>query len=201
MHRWVSAFFLVSIALAVAALIMGRREGIAAAPSATPEGSGVVLALDSSGVALSVSPLTLSPAPSGGPIQAFTGDLPALPKENPGAGATLVDGTQPPPLSKAAPAQVRFGAILINYRGAEQADAQTRTREQALELAKKLGESAQTDFIEAGKRGDIFLGDAGTIPQGFLEPAPQHVLFNLEPGAVGGPVDSPRGFYVFKRLE
>ncbi len=202
MHRWVSAFFLVSIAAAVAALVLGRGDAVNAVKpaSAAPEGAAV-LALDASGVALPVSPLSLTGAPSVAPMQAFTGDLPALPKENPGAGATLLDGTPPEPLAKTAPAQVRFGAILVNYRGAEQADTQTRTREQALEIAKKLAESAQTDFIEAGKRGDVFLGDAGVIPQGFLEPAPQHILFNLEPGAVGGPVDSPRGFYVFKRLE
>lgn len=201
MHRWVSAFFLVSIAVAVAALVLGRDAGRKPSSAATPEGSGVVLALDASGVAVPVAPLSLPSGATAEPMAAFTGDLPALPKENPGAGATLLDGTQPEPLPKTAPATVRFGAILVTYRGAEQADTQTRTREAALDQAKKLAEAAQTDFVEAGKRGDVFLGDAGVIPQGFLEPAPQHVLFGLEVGGVGGPVDSPRGFYVFKRLE
>jgi hypothetical protein len=36
---------------------------------------------------------------------------------------------------------------------------------------------------------------------GILEPAPEYVLFTLGVGAVGGPVDTPRGYWIVKRLE
>jgi len=39
------------------------------------------------------------------------------------------------------------------------------------------------------------------MPRGILEPGPEFVLFNLRVGEVSDPVDSPRGYYVFKRTE
>ena len=43
--------------------------------------------------------------------------------------------------------------------------------------------------------------DIGHIKLGVLEPAPEYVLFTLAVDAVGGPVDTPRGFWIVKRLE
>jgi hypothetical protein len=197
MHRWIPALFFLALVGAVGVVLTvepakGRSPQISA-PSAEP-----ILAIDSRAPAAvgTLQPLPAVPIPSG-PIA----ELPPLPKENPGAGATFLDGSTPEPLPKSAPSAVRFGVMLVSYRGAEQADQQPRTREQALSLAKKLAEDARADFIEAGKRADVFMPDAGILQQGVLEPAPQALLFGSEVGAVSGPVDSPRGFYVFKRLE
>jgi parvulin-like peptidyl-prolyl isomerase len=197
MHRWVSALFLLCVTGAIAVLVLSRPPAVRPAPSVAPTSGGPVLAVDTAMV-VSSAVLALS-APNLESATPFTGELPALPKENVGAGATLLDGSVPPPLSKSAPAQVRFGAILVSYKGAEQAEPQARARDRALELAKSLAQEA--DFASAGRRGDVFVPDAGVIQPGFMEPAPQHVLFSLGVGEVGGPVDSPRGFYVFKRLE
>jgi hypothetical protein len=197
MHRWIPALFFLALTGAVIVLfsVEPAKARAPQAPSAAPAGEPI-LALDSKAPAVVATLEAPPPAPSG-PL----GELPALPKENPGAGATFLDGSTPEPLPKSAPSTVRFAVMLVTYRGAEQADQQPRTREQALTLAKKLAEEAKTDFLEAGKRADVLVPDAGTLQQGVLEPAPQALLFGSEVGSVSGPVDSPRGFYVFKRLE
>ena len=43
--------------------------------------------------------------------------------------------------------------------------------------------------------------DLGRVKQGILEPAPEYVLFTMPVNAVGGPVETPRGFWIVKRLE
>jgi parvulin-like peptidyl-prolyl isomerase len=43
--------------------------------------------------------------------------------------------------------------------------------------------------------------DAGRIPRGVLEPAAEYALFTLSPGAVSDPVETPRGFWIVKRIE
>ena len=69
------------------------------------------------------------------------------------------------------------------------------------ELADKLAKEAKEDFAAAAKQADVGLDNAGEMRRGVLEPGPEYTLFNLAVGDVGGPVDSPRGFYVFKRIE
>ena len=41
----------------------------------------------------------------------------------------------------------------------------------------------------------------GKISRGFLEPAPEFVLFSLAKDGVSDPVDTPRGFWIVKRNE
>ena len=43
--------------------------------------------------------------------------------------------------------------------------------------------------------------DVGRVKLGVLEPAPEYVLFTLGIDGVGGPVDTPRGYWIVKRLE
>jgi len=105
------------------------------------------------------------------------------------------------PLSASAPRQVTFGVALVTYRGAQGAGPVTRTRDDALALAEKIFDDAKRDFATAIKKADIGLENAGLMPRGVLEPGPEQALFGLAVGDVSKPVDSPRGYYVFKRID
>jgi hypothetical protein len=101
-----------------------------------------------------------------------------------------------------APKLVRFGVILVQYRGAQGAGQGARSRDEAAALARTLAEAAKTDFKAQVVKGDPgSLDDAGRIPRGVLEPGAELVLFTLEKGAVSEPLDTPRGFWIVKRLE
>ncbi len=118
------------------------------------------------------------------------------------AGATLIDGAPAPPLAADAPKSVVFGVILVQYKGAQAAPANARSHEAALELAKQLAADAKTDFKAALAKGDKgSLENAGRMPRGMLEPAPEYVLFSLPKDGVSEPVDTPRGFWIVRRIE
>lgn len=118
------------------------------------------------------------------------------------AGVTLLSGEAPPSLPADAPKKVRFGVVLVQYRGAQGAPPTARTKEAALALAKELAELAKTDFKAAVGKGDKgSTDDLGYIPRGVLEPAPEYELFSLPKGGVSGPVDTPRGFWITRRIE
>ena len=119
-----------------------------------------------------------------------------------GAGYVMSDGSQVPPLPAEAPRHVRFGVVLVTYAGAEDAPPHARSRKDALELAAQLAALAKTDFHAAVRRGDEGSGDdVGGMRQGVLEPAPEFVLFSLPVGGVSDPVDTPRGYWIAKRIE
>ncbi|HEY1956770.1 MAG TPA: peptidylprolyl isomerase [Polyangiaceae bacterium] len=130
------------------------------------------------------------------------GDLaPRAPRDG-GPGFTMPDGHPPPPLPENAPAAVRFGVVLVSYAGAEDAPHGARSKKDALELAEKLAAQAKTDFHAAVRRGDDgSLDDVGSMRRGFVEPAPEYVLFTLPVGGVSDPIDTPRGFWIVKRIE
>ncbi|WP_437677630.1 peptidyl-prolyl cis-trans isomerase [Sorangium sp. So ce131] len=118
------------------------------------------------------------------------------------AGVTLLSGEAPPGLPAEAPKRVRFGVVLVQYRGAQGAPPTARSRDAALGLAKELAELAKTDFKAAIDKGDKgSTDDLGYIPRGVLEPAPEYELFSLPKGGVSGPVDTPRGFWIARRIE
>ncbi|HXX70558.1 MAG TPA: peptidylprolyl isomerase [Polyangiaceae bacterium] len=123
-----------------------------------------------------------------------------------GPGSLLPDGTPVPPLPLNAPRQLRFGVVLVSYVGAQPGAngerPSTRTRAEARDLAAKLAATAQHDFRAAVQQGDAgSADDIGTVKVGVLEPAPEYVLFTLPVDGVGGPVDTPRGYWIVKRLE
>ncbi len=118
------------------------------------------------------------------------------------AGTTLINGEVPPPLTGDTPKTVTFGVILVEYRGAQGAKPNTRTRDEALELAKQLAADAKQDFKAAVAKGDPGSKEnLGKISRGFLEPAPEYTLFSLAKDAVSDPVETPRGFWIIKRIE
>ncbi|WP_433933356.1 peptidyl-prolyl cis-trans isomerase [Sorangium cellulosum] len=131
-------------------------------------------------------------APASGPEQAARSD----------AGITLLSGEAPPGLPTEAPKKVRFGVVLVQYRGAQGAAPNARSKDAALALARELAEVAKTDFKAAVDKGDKgSTDDLGFIPRGVLEPAPEYELFSLPKGGVSGPVDTPRGFWITRRIE
>ena len=112
------------------------------------------------------------------------------------------DGTPVPPLPEKTPKIVRFGVVLVQYQGAQGAAANARPKDAARELALRLAIDAKTDFHGAVQRGDSgSSADLGRIPRGVLEPAPEYVLFTLAPGSVSDPIETPRGYWIVKRIE
>ena len=95
-----------------------------------------------------------------------------------------------------------FGVILLQYKGAQGAPPGARSREAALELARQIAPDAKADFKAALAKGDKgSLENAGRMPRGMLEPAPEYVLFSLPKDGVSEPVDTPRGFWIVRRIE
>ena len=119
----------------------------------------------------------------------------------------MLDGTPVPSLPLTVPRQVHFGVVLVSYAGAQPSAGggsrpATRPKADALALAQKLLATAQQDFHAAVQQGDGgSTDDVGRVKLGVLEPAPEYVLFTLGIDAVGGPVDTPRGYWIVKRLE
>jgi hypothetical protein len=101
-----------------------------------------------------------------------------------------------------APKSVTFGVVLVTYAGAQGAPRNARSKTDAEKLAAEVAELAKTDFRAAVKKGDSgSTEDAGKMYQGILEPAPEYALFSLDPEQVSGVVDTPRGFWVVRRLK
>ncbi len=119
-----------------------------------------------------------------------------------GIGSKMPDGSPVPPLPDDAPKQVHFGVVLVTYRGAEGASATARSKADATELAKQLGELARTDFHGAVRKGDDGSGDdLGRMPRGALELAPEYFLFTLGKGKVSVPIETPRGYWIVRRID
>jgi hypothetical protein len=117
-------------------------------------------------------------------------------------GRKMPDGSDPPPLSSTAPRRVRFGVVLVRYRGAQMAPLDAQGRDDALSRAKLLATLAKDDFAAAVKSGDVgSFEDIGTVKRGVLEPATEYVLFTTPVGWVTDVLDTPRGFWIAKRLQ
>lgn len=114
----------------------------------------------------------------------------------------LPDGRPVPELPGTAPRSCGFGAILITHEGAQFAPRNARSKANALTLAKSLVLEAEKNFAEAAKKGDPgSLADAGSISRGILERSIEYRLFTLEKGQLfPEPVETPRGYWVMKRL-
>jgi hypothetical protein len=208
MQRWATT--LVGFAVVVLAVWLVARDyrapkaiGHAAEPSLAERDAG-----DAGGLMFALGDAAASAMDDGG-SGLLVSDL--LPPETDhrvdgGIGTTLPDGSQVPPLPNGIPRQVRFGVVLISYVKAQPSVAggrpSTRSREEAKVLAEKLLTTAQEDFHAAVQQGDSGSSDdLGRVKLGILEPAPEYVLFTLPVAGIGGPVDTPRGYWIVKRLE
>ena len=118
------------------------------------------------------------------------------------AGGVLPGGGSVPELEAEAPKAVLFGVVLVQYADAQGAPPGTRTRGEAQALAAELAKLGKTDFKTAVEKGDPGSNvSAGRMYRGVLEPAPEYVLFSLQKGEVSEPIDTPKGFWVVKRIE
>lgn len=116
-------------------------------------------------------------------------------------GYQLPDGKFPPPLAADAPRVVRLGVVLVRYQGAQLAPIDAPSRDASLVRAKQLAELAKNDFVAAVKAGDQGSAvDIGAVHRGILEPGTQFVAFTLAPGAVSEVLDTPRGFWIVRRI-
>ncbi|MDI1432858.1 MULTISPECIES: peptidylprolyl isomerase [Polyangium] len=177
-------------AIALVAVPRGRNANTstetAAADAGAPSDAGATPSADA-GAEPSDAGASGEPEP-GGPVDA--------------GGTLLLTGEAPPPLAGEAPKSVIFGVVLVQYKGAQGAPPNARPREEALTLAKQLAEEAKTDFKAAVAKGDKgSMENAGRLPRGILEPAPEYVLFSLAKGAVSEVVDTPRGYWILQRVE
>lgn len=203
MQRRSVLLFVALVVLAFAAALMRKRA--APEPDSVLSGSG----LPGSGLpagALSAGALASANQPA---VVEPTGDPPAEPgaptpldPQAPPAAQPGESASADPQLPADAPRQVGFGVVLVEYRGAQGASKAARTRAEAAAKAEELRALADKDFASAVKSGDKgSMDNAGSMPRGILEPGPERVLFGLRVGEVGGPVDTPRGYWVVKRLE
>ena len=119
-----------------------------------------------------------------------------------GPGWRLPDGKMPPPLPDGTPKHVKLGVVLITFAGVQGAPPGARSKRDALEAAQKLAGDARTDFHAAVIRGDSgSADDIGHIPRGVLELGTEFVAFTMPVGTVSEPLETPRGYWIIKRLD
>ena len=205
MQRWATAVFgIVVIALAALMVIKGSsapkgaaQTGDAGDAGLAASGGGAVLALSGDAGEMFDGALLLSDLSP--PLSFDTrGDA--------GVWAKLADGTPVPPLPANAPKLVRFGVVLVGYAGAQIGPVgekpNARPKADAKAIAEKLAVEAPADFHGAVQHGDPgSQDDVGRMRAGFLEPSTEYVLFTLPIGAVSPAFDTPRGYWIVKRIE
>jgi PPIC-type PPIASE domain len=196
-----------SIALSLAAVALSCLLAFRAAPSLASSAPPAASAPDSgildSGAAPTADSTLDADAASFFALHEPTPVEPVELPEVPEGGVHLADGTPVAPLGRGAPRHVRFGVVLVTYEGAEGAPEKgARHKSDALSLATRLGDEARQDFHATVQRGDSgSTDDVGEVERGVLEPAPEAVLFALPVGGVSGVIDTPKGFWIVKRLE
>jgi hypothetical protein len=202
MQRWTAlAFALLLIAFA-AGVVLSRGERNPVAPA---EGSAESPAKDAGGYD-ATTPTEGGVGDGGETANAGTRDEGMGAADSlagtTDAGGTLLNGSAPPALAADVPKSVVFGVILVQYKGAQAAPPNARSRDAALELAKHLAVEARQDFKAAVLKGDKgSMDNLGRMPRGVLEPAPEYALFSLPKDGVSDPVDTPRGFWIVHRIE
>jgi hypothetical protein len=101
-----------------------------------------------------------------------------------------------------APRAVRLGVVLVQWAGAEGAPSSARAKPDALKRALELAEQAKTDWKAAVKAGDSGSSeDIGRIPRGVLERTTEVAVFSLDKDGVSEPLETPRGYWVVRRVE
>jgi parvulin-like peptidyl-prolyl isomerase len=97
---------------------------------------------------------------------------------------------------------VKLGVVLVQFAGAEGATSGARAKPDAFKRAQELAEQARTDWKATVKAGDTGSSeDIGRMPRGVLDRATEVAVFSLGAGDISEPLETPRGYWVVKRLE
>ncbi|MEA2746298.1 MAG: hypothetical protein QOI41_441, partial [Myxococcales bacterium] len=100
------------------------------------------------------------------------------------------------------PRSVRLGVVLVQFAGAEGASSSARAKPDALKHALELADQAKTDWKGAVKAGDVGSSDdIGRIPRGVLDQHTELVVFSLEKDAISEPLETPKGYWIVRRVE
>jgi hypothetical protein len=201
MQKWTALLF-AALVLGTVGLLVYPAVRRASSPPETATDAGAPPATDA-GTAAATDAGAPGPADAEAPADPTApGEADPAAGSGDAGGALLPSGEVPPALATEAPKSVVFGVILVQYKGAQGAPTNARSREEALRLAGQLAEEAKTDFKAAVAKGDKgSMENAGRLPRGMLEPAPEYVLFSLPKGGVSDPVDTPRGYWIIQRIE
>ena len=165
-----------------------RAEADAGAPVAPVAPVAIVDA------AAPLASATLMPTSDGGPITF-----------DPGGDGGLIFNTilgDAGAMPSGAPRTLKLGVVLVQFTGAEGASSTARAKPDAFKHAQELAEKARADWKAAVKAGDVGSAeDIGRIPRGVLEHPTELAVFSLAAGDVSEPLETPRGYWVVKRLE
>ena len=105
-------------------------------------------------------------------------------------------------LPSGAPKSVKLGLVFVTYAGAEGAATSARNKRDARALAEKLALDAKSDFHKAVTAGDPGSSDdLGRIPRGVLDSSTEVAVFSLVPGTVSDVLETPKGYWIVKRLD
>jgi hypothetical protein len=105
-------------------------------------------------------------------------------------------------LPSGAPRTVRLGVVLVQYVGAEGASRSARAKPDALAHAQELATQAHADWRAAVKAGDSGSSeDIGRIPRGVLDAHTEVAVFSLAKDEISEPLETPRGYWIVKRVE
>ena len=101
-----------------------------------------------------------------------------------------------------APRSVKIGVVVVSFAGAEGAAPNARSKKDALAIAERLGADAKTDFHRAVAAGDSGSDDnIGRLPRGVLDPRTEIAVFALGAGEISDVLETPRGYWIVKRIE
>jgi hypothetical protein len=196
MQRYVWLVVGVAVVVLAAVLVMkGGKHGTGGSTKSGDGGTAAAVGAGDGGAALDIADADL--------LLDFPTFPPTMPPQDGGVGWVMPDGTPVPALPATAPKQVKVGGILVLYAGAELAPKGSRSKDDAKALAAKLDAEAKDDFHAAVRDGDpaFSFDDMGVIYRGSLEPAVEYIVFNLDVGQVSDVIETPRGYWIVKRLE
>jgi hypothetical protein len=198
MQRWLT-ILLGALAVGLAVVIVYRSMGDHAPIARTEEAGDAQAVIADGGDSGTKGEGGPSDPLADLPSTASTGDTRS---GETGPGARLPDGHPAPPLPDGTPRQVKIGVVIVAYAGSQGAAPGSRSKNDALAIATKLAGDAKSDFHSAVLRGDSgSADDVGHIPRGVLELGTEYMVFTMPVGTVSDLLDTPRGYWIVKRLD
>lgn len=194
MIRWIPTTTLILLCAGAAGLV--AREAASRPPQPTA-------AVEEPIVADEEEPLEEEPSAEGDTAEVqelLTPPESDVPLERQGGFHVMADGSPVPPLPGDAPTKLKLGVALFRYAGVQGAGSTSRTRAEAFALAQKA--LALPTFQESVSTADPGSSlDIGWIRRGVLERSVEYAVFSLAKGDTAPvPIDTPRGYWVAKRV-